>query len=161
MLDFTPSIQREKHSTHIKKRKDFELLRALINKIEMQTVFSQSSEGLSVCPPADEPSWHGPGAGMALLRPSPQDGRKHCTQDPTWYNKQYSSTRLGQTWIPWNHIFLKHILFPLPNSFLFLQSICPFVEQIQRFNIDSLNFSPLFSNKKTLVKQILRDQIEI
>ena len=61
----------------------------------------------------------------------------------------YSITRRDRTWIPRNHVFLEHILFPLLSFFLFLFKIYAFVEQIRRFNTDSLNFSPLFTNKKT------------
>ena len=32
----------------------------------------------------------------------------------------YSRTRVGRTWVPRNHVFLKHILFSLPNASLFL-----------------------------------------
>ena len=60
----------------------------------------------------------------------------------------YSPTRLGRTWIPQNHIFLEHILFPLLNSSLFLLKMYPFVEIFGRFNTDSSNFLPLFTNKK-------------
>ena len=38
--------------------------------------------------------------------------------------------------------------FLLPNSSLFFVKMNPFMEQIQRFNTDSLNLLPLFINKK-------------
>ena len=50
--------------------------------------------------------------------------------------------------IPQNHVFLKHILFSLPNSSSFLLKIYPFGEQIQRFNIVS-PFIVQFTSKKS------------
>ena len=60
----------------------------------------------------------------------------------------YSPTRLGQTQIPQNHVFLERSLFPLSNSSVFYLKMYSVVKQIREFNKDSSSYSPLFTIQK-------------
>ena len=69
---------------------------------------------------------------------------------------KYSPTRLG--WIPQNHVSLKHIPFPLPNSTLFRFKIYFVVEQNRKFALILLTVSHCSLTKKldfTRTKAIL------